>query len=321
MTKDTDNLSPAALIESVNLQDDGLSIPLCETDVLTLNTPIEETSSPETNGGDVRTEGANCMAFMGAAGGVGVTSLCIQIAHDLALGSQKKLNKFARNKEPRVCLIDLDFEGGSCAHHLDLTPSLSMAALTQSADRIDRAMVSALVTTHSSGLDLLAAPNTLGGNDMANPHVVVALLDFICQMYDHVIIDVPRYWRPWNMAAIGGSDRFTIVTDLTIPSLHLARMRVEAIEEKLGGTIRADIILNKYERRSFRNALRQKDAETALKRSINSTVCVDTDTVREAINCGEPVGVIRPESRYVKDVRVLQKALSKTPADSARSAA
>jgi len=167
----------------------------------------------------------------------------------------------------------------------------------------------------------LATPNCLGGNDLANPATVVALLDAISQMYDHIIIDVPRYWRAWNMAAIGASDKFVIVTDLTVPSLHLARMRMESIEKKLEGHIRAEIILNKYERRSFRNALRQKDAETALKRDINSTICIDNDTLREAINCGEPVGVVRPESRYVKDVRYAQKILSKQDSIQKREAA
>lgn len=311
-------MSPTDLIEEIDLSDDALMIPPCGEDVLLLDMVEEVVQIPQTGS---KEQGAYCMALMGAAGGVGTTSLCIQLAHDLAVNSEKTLQKTSRSKEPRVCLIDLDFEGGSCTHHLDLTPSLSMTDLTQSADRIDRAFVSALVTTHASGLDLLAVPNTLGGNDIANPMTVVAILDLICQMYDHVIIDVPRYWRPWNMAAIGGSDKFAIITDLTIPSLHLARTRMEAIEKKLEGHIRADIILNKYERRSFRNALRQKDAETALKRAVSATVCVDTDTLREAINCGEPVGAVRPESRYVKDVRHVQKMLLKQQDIQARVAA
>jgi len=298
---------PTDLIKDVSLnEDDGLSIPVCNEDVLAPEETLEPAQAPSAHN---LSQGAYCIAMMGAAGGVGVTSLCIQLAHDLAIQSQKRLQRRALTKEPRVCLIDLDFEGGSCAYHLDIIPNLSMADLMQSADRIDRAYASSLVSTHSSGLDLLATTNTLSGNDMANPMVVVALLDIICQMYDHVIIDVPRYWRPWNMAAIGGSDKFAIITDLTIPSLQLARMRMNSIEEKLGGRIRSDIILNKFERRSFRNTLSEKDAEVALKRSISAKICIDADTLREAINCGEPAGVIRPEIRYVKDVRHVQKML------------
>jgi len=312
-------MTPTELIEEVNFtQDDDLVIPSCGTDVLTLEETITETLVPLNQSPN---HGAHCVAIMGAAGGVGVTSLCIQLAHNLAMNSQQNLQKSNRSKEARICVIDLDFESGSCAHHLDLIPNLSITDLMQSPDHIDRAYISSLMATHSSGIDLLAAPNSLGGNDLANPATVVALLDIICQMYDHVIIDVPRYWRAWNMAAIGGSDKFVIVTELTIPSLHLARMRMEAIEEKLDGHVKAEIILNKYERRSFRNALRQKDAETALKRPITANLCIDTETLREAINCGEPAGVIRPESRYVKDARYIQKKLLKQHAIEKRSAA
>ncbi|WP_026941113.1 AAA family ATPase [Hellea balneolensis] len=263
----------------------------------------------------------HCISIMGAAGGVGATSLCVQIAHNIAMESQKNTNRKERTKEPRICLIDLDFEGGACSHHLDLAPNMSVSDLTVSTDGIDRAFVSALTSTHSSGIDLIATPNSLGGNDMVNPSTIVSLLDIVSQMYDHIVIDVPRYWRPWNIAAIGASDRFIILTELTIPALHLARMRMNAVEEKLGEHIRAEVIINKFERRSFRNALRQKDAETALNRDITATICIDTDTLRDAINCGEPAGVVRPESRYVKDSRKVYKLLQPEQIKSKRSAA
>ena len=281
------------------------------------NAFLEESSIsleiPQLEGADIAAdktnEYAHCIAVMGAVGGVGATSLCVQLAHNLALESQKNRTKAERLKEPRVCLVDLDFEGGACAHHIDITPNMSVGDLTASPERVDRAYVSALTATHDSGFDLLATPNSLAGNDSAHPATIVAILDIVSQMYEHIIIDIPRYWRPWNMAAIGASDKFLMLTELTIPSLHLARMRVSAIEEKFGRDVRADIILNKYERRSFRNSLREKDAETALKREITAAVCTDADTLREAINCGEPAGVVRPDSRYVKDTRKLLKLL------------
>ncbi|MDB2437947.1 AAA family ATPase [Hellea sp.] len=250
---------------------------------------------------------AHCIAVMGAAGGVGTTSLCVQLAHNLAV----KAKTIAPTKPPSVCLVDLDFESGACSHHLDVSPNLSLNDLRQSPENIDRALVSAFMTPHSSGIDVLAAQASLGGEESINPESVAALLDEISQMYDYVIIDVPRNWRSWNMAAIGGSDRFVIVSDPTIPSLHLARTLIKAVEEKFDHQIKAEVILNKLERRSFRNPLRQKDAELALKREVTATICLDTDTLREAINCGEPAAIIKPDSRYVKDTKHVQDILLK----------
>ena len=293
------------LIEIVK-EDDELTIPTFETQD-ELN---EDLSEPTQKAINTRKEDATCLAFMGASGGVGVTSLCVQMAYGLAQENEKKLSRVNRIKEPRICLIDLDFENGACAHHLDMLPALSFDDLIQNPNRIDRAYVAALMNTHDSGIDLLAAPNSLGGNDGVNPLTIVAMLDAVSQIYDHVILDVPRLWRPWNMAAIMGADRFGLVTDLTIPSLQIARKRIDEIEAKTGKQ-NCEIILNKHERRAFRNALREKDAHKVLKRDITATICADHDTVREAINCGEPAGSLRGESRYVKDVKALQNIWSK----------
>ena len=295
------------LIELVKDDDDELSIPTFETN----DDVNEDLSEPTQTVRNTGKDDANCLAFMGSSGGVGVTSLCVQMAYGLAQENEKKLARVNRVKEPRVCLIDLDFENGACAHYLDASPSLSFDDLIQNPKRIDRAYMAALMSTHDSGIDLLAAPNRLGGNDDVNPLTIVAMLDAVSKIYDHVILDVPRLWRPWNMAAILGADRFALVTDLTIPSLQIARQRIDEIETKTGKQ-NCEVILNKHERRTFRNALRENDAQTVLKRDIVATICADHDTVREAINCGEPAGSIRAESRYVKDVKALQNIWSKS---------
>ena len=75
------------------------------------------------------------------------------------------------------------------------------------------------------------------------------------------------------------------------------------------------IILNKYERRSFKNTLQLHDAEMALQCKLFAKVCEDSSVTQEAINCGEPVGSIRTNSRYAKDSRkLLEKILSMTNA-------
>lgn len=245
------------------------------------------------------------LAFMGASGGAGTTSLAVQTAYELALMCQDKRQITRRGQDPKICLIDLDFESGSCAYHLDILPNLSVNDLQGEPSHIDATFTSALTSHHECGISLLAVPNMPQANQVVNPHSVMALLDAASQLYNYVIIDMPRYWQSWTPAVIGGADFTAIVSELSVSSLHLARETLNHVTKRYAdiNMPNCHIVLNKYERRSFKNTLRLKDAQTVLDQDVISTICVDTDTCREAINCGEPIGALRPDSRYVKDTR------------------
>ena len=256
--------------------------------------------------------GQNCpriFALVGATGGVGTTCLATQLAHEFAVSNMPKQTSRRRPTDPTVCLIDLDFESGACAHHLDLLPSLSLEDLCGPAEHIDKAFTQALVSTHESGISLLAAPNTVGANARVNPQTIMAILDAAAELFDTVIIDLPRYQQPWTLSVMRAVDLLGITCELTIPSLHAARECLARLSATKNDPINGHVILNKFEKRSFKNMLRLSDAETALGRSVLSTLCIDPDTTREALNCGEPAGAIRPDSRFVKDVRKLAETL------------
>lgn len=257
-------------------------------------------------------DAARIFAFVGATGGVGTTSIATQLAHELAMmASSQKISR-RRPVDPTVCLIDLDFESGACAHHLDLLPSLTLEDLSGPPEQIDKAFTQALISTHESGISLLAAPNIIGANARVNPQTVMAMLDAAAELYETVIIDLPRYFQPWTLSVMRAVDVLGLTCELTIPSLHAARQSLEKLSTVPHGDINTNIILSKFERRSFKNTLRLSDAERALGQPISVTLCLDPDTTREALNCGEPAGVIRPDSRFVKDVRKLAETLKTT---------
>lgn len=248
-------------------------------------------------------------ALVGATGGVGTTSLATQLAHEFAISIASDSSSRSHPADPKVCLIDLDFESGACAHHLDLLPSLTLEDLSGPPEQIDTAFTQALVSTHECGVALLATPNSIGANARVNPRTIMAMLDAAAELFDVVIIDLPRYMQPWTMSVMRAVDVLGLTCELTIPSLHAARERLAKLAMTSNGAVNAQVILSKFERRSFKNTLRLNDAETALGRSILSTLCLDPDTTREALNCGEPAGAIRPDSRFVKDVRKLAEEL------------
>ena len=288
---DDETLSETHQVKSPSLQKKG------ESETLE-STPTVEDMTPSND--------AKCYALMGASGGTGVTSLCIQLAFDIANRAKKGVS-FWQHMDPTVCLIDLDFETGSCASYLNIQPSLTINDVCGPADRIDSSSLQGLISQHESGLAVLATPNVLGANSQANPEAILAILDAASQLYEHVIIDVPRIWLSWIAATVAGADHFALVGELNVASLHATRTRIANIETILGQAQSCEVILNKVERRSFRNSIRLSDAEKALQRSVSATICVDLDSTREAINCGAAVEIIRPEARYVKDVAKLSQ--------------
>lgn len=266
-------------------------------------TPINDEARPD--GKTLHETEGQCFAFSGAVGGTGVTSICIQTAFELTERSRSKTSAQFSRSAPRVCVIDLDFENGTCGHYLDLIPGIKNTDLQRDAAQIDKSLVTAFTRTHKSGIDLLAVENSLQGNKDANPDCVLAILDHALSLYDYIILDVPRLWQPWTHAAVAAANHFAIVTELTIPALHITRRRIAALEALVERDNPIDIILNKHERVSFKNSLRVSDAEQTLQREIFARLGLDTDTVRDAINWGIPVGTTRPDSRFAKDCRAL----------------
>lgn len=245
---------------------------------------------------------AEIWGFTSASGGAGVTTLCVQIAYMLSKRPEV---------QNRVCLVDLDFESGMVANYMDKRPNANLTHIGPNSSEIDESLAASLMTPYSATLDILAFAPELNGNAKVDPNKVLTLLDTISSMYDFIILDIPKLWAPWTHAAVGASDRFFILSELSVPNLIATRVRFDGIKSMAGlEHVSPNVIINKHERRSFRNSLKLSDAESALQSQIFGSICVQTDVLREAMNRGEPVGVRNSDSRYVKDVAHLMNMIS-----------
>jgi len=256
---------------------DDLAIPPLDTD-------IPEKLEP-TN--------AKIWAYMGACGGVGVTSMAIQTAYALAN---------TPDKNHKVCLVDLDFERGSIAASLDMVPSITIADLNAANGRMDEALCMQFVQNYDNLFSVVCARGELGGNGQIEAGALMALLDDLTALYDFIILDVPQMWKPWTQAVIGAVDKFAIISEMRVPTLHYTRALCSEICNTLDLEHMPDIIINKYERRSFRNSIFMQDAQKVIGREDVSEVCVDNETLQEALNCGIPAGKAQPNSRYTRAI-------------------
>jgi pilus assembly protein CpaE len=173
-----------------------------------------------------------------------------------------------------------------------------------------------MLSHHSSGLAVIAAPNRPAEMRSFDPDMVTRLLDLVSSNFENVVIDMPRTWFPWTDSVLFGSNRLFIVTEMTVPGLRHAKQLVAAIGERLRGGPQAQVIVNRFEQHLFGPGLRRADIAAALGDAFAGTVPNNYRLVREAIDRGVPLDEVKPGNSVTQ---ALKKMLA--PPAAAKSAA
>jgi pilus assembly protein CpaE len=233
---------------------------------------------------------AKCTTFLPANGGCGNTTLAIETA--LLLKSQKK--------RETVCLVDLNFQDGAVADYLDLSPNFKISELSQLSGRLDRHMLDVMLTRHSSGLPVLAAPRLPGQFVDINGDAIASILGLLAESFDHLIIDLPKNWYPWTDNVIWGSDRIFIVATFTIPALRQARFLADAMRAKVSPEVEVSVIVNKFHEPLMGPGLTRKDAAGILADGLAGFVPNLGGVVDDAINRGVTLSEMRAGNKIEK---------------------
>jgi len=252
------------------------------------------------------TREAQIFTFLPAVGGAGVTTLAVQTAMLL-------LNSGARGKTA-TCLVDLDFQHGACADYLDIEPRLNLSEIEPHPERLDRQLLEVMISQHSSGLAVIAAPNRPAEMRSFDPDMVTRLLDLVSSHFDYVVFDMPRTWFSWTDSVLLGSNRLYIVSETTVPGLRHARQLVEAIRERLADGPKPQVIINRFVQKMFAPGLRRGDVTQALGDALAACIPNHYALVREAIDRGVPLDEIKPGNKITLQLKklILPQAAAKT---------
>jgi pilus assembly protein CpaE len=246
--------------------------------------------------GEEATE-AQIFTFLPAVGGAGVTTLAVQTAMLL-------LNSTARGRTS-TCLVDLNFQHGTCADYLDIEPRLNLGEIEPRPERLDRQLLEVMLAQHASGLAVIAAPNRPAEMRSFDPDVVTRLLDLVSSHFDYVVIDMPRTWFSWTDSVLLGSNRLFIVSETTVPSLRHAKQLVDAIRERLGDGLHPQVIINRFVPKMFGPGLRKSDIEQAIGSAFLACIPNDYALVREAIDRGVPLEEVKKGNKISQQLKKL----------------
>lgn len=261
---------------------------------------------------------AQIYTFLPAAGGVGVTTLAIQSALTLLRSGPKG--------SLSTCIVDLDFQHGACADYLDLEPRLDLGEIEPRPERLDRQLLEVMLSHHSTGIAVIAAPNRPAEMRSFDPNVVTRLLDLVSSYFDYVVIDMPRTWFPWTDNVLLGSNKLYIVSEMTVPGLRHAKQLVSAITERLEKGPHPQVLVNRFEQRFFDTGLRRADIRQALGDAFGGTIPNNYRLVREAIDRGVPLEEVKAGNNIVVELKKIilplvatKSAATPTPSKTAAS--
>lgn len=246
-------------------------------------------------------------SLMSTSGGSGVTTIAIQMAYQLA----------RQQPSAKIALLSLDFENSALPLFLDVAPKISIDNFCQLPSVLDGEICGEWMSVTKFGFDILALPTSISGNERVNADTVVTFLDIMAGQYDYLVLDVPRLWMPWTRATLGASNKLGMVCELSVPNLHMTREKCSALIKAVDQLTGIEILMNKFEKRGFRNSVKLPDAKKAFLTMPIHTICAAGDKAREAINRGEPLSVSYKGTQTAKDIgAVLEAWLAEINADS-----
>lgn len=246
-------------------------------------------------GGRSRT--GHMIAVAGATGGVGCTSIAINLGCNLSV-----------KPENSVVLVDLDLASGDADVFLDSIPDFSLLDVTENVARLDFQLLRKSLTKHNSGLHLLPRPVQLQDCAEINSESIRRVFGLLRASFSHVVLDLSKGFSDVDLTALELSDEIILVVQLDLPCLrNMVRLMSSFAEmEKIGDKVK--VVVNRMGLESGQISLK-KACET-LGRDVYHQIPNDYRTMIEMRNNGIPLITQAPKAPITQSLIQLTEMLT-----------
>jgi pilus assembly protein CpaE len=212
------------------------------------------------------------LVFAGAKGGSGVTTVASNFAVALA-----------KQAGAKVALLDLDLPLGDAALTLGLTAKFTALDALENVNRLDSDFLSVLVTRHSSGLAVLAAPDAIPAAIQPAKSGIEKLLRVVREDFAYVVVDAGSRPSEMHGSLFETANAVYLVTQISVAELRNANRFVSRyFNDAEDG--RLEIVLNRFQSRSME--IDEAAITRALTRPASWKIPNDFAAVRRAQNTG-----------------------------------
>jgi pilus assembly protein CpaE len=238
--------------------------------------------------------GGKVFAFVGAKGGVGTTTLAVNVATALAAVGQDTL------------FIDMHPAYGDAAVLLGVEPRFSLVDALDNTHRLDLSFFSGLTAHSDAGVALLASSDHASTAPM-DMHRVRLLLDFAARNYRYTVLDVPRA-NPAMLDALEGATNIFVVTNQELASVSGANRVAGALSRRYTRE-KVALVVSRFDKSAD---IGTADIEQTVHAPLRFTFPSDYRLALQALNDGRPF-VLDRSSKLSAAVLAFAKELSGVP--------
>ncbi len=261
------SLEPAIVLEAMRAGvNECVAEPLQAAEIETAVTRLLAHKQPVATG--------QVFAFIGAKGGVGTTTVAVNVATELS-----------RTAPGRTLLVDLHLAHGDAAVFLGVEPRFSVVDALDNIHRFDDAFFKGLVMPSPAGPHLLASSDRQLAQT-SSVQRVRSLVEFATSLYRYIVLDVPRSDAA-ALDALDQASRIVVVANQELATVRNASRIAAALRQRYGND-RVTVIVNRVDTHA---EIGRDDVEKVVGTRVVHSVPSDYRMALRALNKGRPLAL------------------------------
>ena len=238
------------------------------------------------------------IAFIGAKGGVGSSSVC----HNTAWALSEALRS-------NVVVADLDLAFGTTGLDFNQDPVQGIAEALQSPERLDEVLLDRLLTKCSEHLSIFAAPVVLDREYDISADSCDIVLDVVRQNVPFVAVDLPHVWAPWVKRVLMQADEIVITAAPDLANLRNTKNMVELLKSGRTNDKAPNLVIN-MANTPKRPEISIKEFTTALDIAPLQVIDFDSESFGQAANNGQMIEEMNAKAKSAPQFRELAFTLA-----------
>jgi pilus assembly protein CpaE len=249
---------------------------------------------------------SNIIAVLGSRGGVGTTSIAVNLAATIAASLPDEPGS-------GVAVVDLDLALGDADFAIEVNgmENISIADLARNIERLDMNFLRRALAKHeASRLAILRHPLEIQDVGVLHEGHIERIVKLLRVSYSHLVLDLSKSVLPTDLMALRLADTVLLTAQLEVSSLRNVVRLLHYLGQEPGLTDKVKILLNRVGSDAVEEGISLKKAEEVIGKPIFWQIPNDPKAVIAARVAGEPLVRHSPKSRAQQALFGLAQALA-----------